>query len=236
MACHLSGDGSLFLTVGTEFFVEKYHDYRELMKKEEEGKTYKIQLRHGKSDTLVIAPHGGGIEPGTTEIADAVAGNEHGFYSFEGIKIRQNLDLHITSRHFNEPLGINMAENSRTILAIHGCRGEEPIVYIGGRDTILKEKIKGSLKAAGFEVQVHPRFPGLNPSNVCNRSRTLKGVQLEITEGLRRLILKDLSRTKRKTTTHLFDDFVTALRTALTAPGSRQKDFSSDRAGERINT
>jgi phage replication-related protein YjqB (UPF0714/DUF867 family) len=31
-----------------------------------------------------VAPHSGGIEPGTSEVADAVASDEFGFYAIEG--------------------------------------------------------------------------------------------------------------------------------------------------------
>jgi len=35
-----------------------------------------------------MAPHGGGIEPGTIDIADAIARSEYTFYAFQGIKKR----------------------------------------------------------------------------------------------------------------------------------------------------
>ena len=35
-------------------------------------------------------PHGGGIEPGTSEVADAIAGEEFSFYAFEGLKSSDN--------------------------------------------------------------------------------------------------------------------------------------------------
>ena len=113
----------------------------------------------------LIPPHGGGIEPGTTEIADAVAGNQHIFYSFEGLKDKGNLDLHITSRHFDEPVAIRIAENSDTILALHGCEGNEKVVYIGGRDEILKKRARDALESANILVIESPRFSGKSPLN-----------------------------------------------------------------------
>ncbi len=47
---------------------------------------YLILSRQGTSGIAVMAPHGGGIEPGTSEIANRVAGDEHAYYSFEGLK------------------------------------------------------------------------------------------------------------------------------------------------------
>ena len=186
-----------------------------LRQREKEGEDYRIHVRFGKTGILVMAPHGGGIEPGTTEIADKVAGREHSFYSFEGCKAEKNLNLHMTSRCFDEPAGIRMAEHSETILAIHGCKGDERAVYIGGRDRVLRKKVRQALEKAHFLVRENPKFPGKNPFNICNRSRSGMGVQLEMTSGLRRLMFEDLSRLKRKITTHGFEDFVMSLRGAL---------------------
>ena len=195
--------------------MERYSNYWQLRENEREGEDYQIDVRQGISGSLVMAPHGGGIEPGTTEIADAVAGDEHSFYSFEGLKRRDNLRLHITSRRFDEPVGVRMAKDSETILAIHGCKGKERVVYIGGRDKILREKVREVLENADFSIQEHPRFPGKSPLNICNRSRSRQGVQLEITMPLRCLMFHDISRLMRKSTTDLFERFVVALSSAL---------------------
>lgn len=195
--------------------MERYGNYWQLRENEKEGEDYQIHFRWGISGILVMAPHGGGIEPGTTEIADAVAGDEHSFYSFEGLKRRRNLSLHITSRRFDEPVAVRMAKDSETILAIHGCRGKERVVYIGGRDGILREKARTALVNADFSVQEHPRFSGKSPLNICNRSRLGQGVQLEITMSLRRLMFRHLSRIQRKHKTILFEKFVMALKNAV---------------------
>jgi phage replication-related protein YjqB (UPF0714/DUF867 family) len=195
--------------------MERHNAYRELEKNEKKGRDYQIRFRQGKSGIAVIAPHGGGIEPGTTEIADAVAGDAHDYYSFEGLKHRGNLELHMTSRHFDEPIGMRIVRISNAALVIHGCKGEEIIVYIGGRDEILKEIVTSALEDFGFSVQENPRFPGKSPLNICNRSRLGKGVQLEITWELRRRMFQDLARAKRKSPTKLFGTFVLALRNSL---------------------
>ena len=198
-------------------FMGKYDNHKQLNENETKGKDYRTHFRHGKSGIVVMAPHGGGIEPGTTELADAVAGNEHSFYSFDGLKKQGNSDLHITSRQFDEPIGTDIAKNSQTIIAIHGCKEKEKVVYIGGRDKSLKEKLKKALRRAGFSIKETPRFPGIHELNICNRSQTCKGVQLEISMGLRRIMFQDISRIKRKKTTKVFDKFVTAIRNALSS-------------------
>ena len=195
--------------------MEKYKTYSELQKNEQKGRDYQIHFRQGRSAIAVIAPHGGGIEPGTTEIADVVADDDHTFYSFEGLKREGNLDLHITSRRFDEPIGVAIVKNANTVLAIHGCNGNERVVYMGGRNDILKQHLRNTLEHTGFSVQENPRFSGQSPLNICNRSRLGKGVQLEIPWGLRLEMFQDLARIHRKRPTKRFWSFVFALRDAL---------------------
>lgn len=162
-----------------------------------------------------MAPHGGGIEPGTTEIADAVAGDVHSFYTFIGLKKRGNTKFHISSIQFDEPEGIELAKNSKTILTIHGCKENKKIVYLGGRDIPLKEKIRTALLDANFSVRESSQFPGKNPFNICNQSRSHIGVQLEISAGLRRKMFHNFSRIHPKNNNRRFENFVSALTGAL---------------------
>jgi phage replication-related protein YjqB (UPF0714/DUF867 family) len=84
--------------------MDKYESYEELRQNEQEHH-FQIHHQEGSSGVAVMAPHGGGIEPGTTEIARGVAGTDHTFYAFEGLKPGGNQDLHITSTNFDEPVG-----------------------------------------------------------------------------------------------------------------------------------
>ena len=176
-----------------------------------------IHVREGSSGVADIAPHGGGIEPGTMELADAIAGEVHNFYCFEGRKRAKNSDLHITSEYFDEPKGVDMVKRSKAVLALHGCKGQEESVYVGGLDTDLREKIRGSLIQAGFTVELSPRpdLQGQGANNICNRCRSGKGVQLELSMGLRRRMFKDLTREGRKNRTTIFHAFVPVLRDVL---------------------
>lgn len=65
--------------------VDKYSNYDELSCHEPKGIDYRIRCV-SSSDIAILAIHGGKIEPGTTEIAEAVAKNQHSFYTFEGLK------------------------------------------------------------------------------------------------------------------------------------------------------
>ena len=196
--------------------MDKYRNFAELQ--QGEGiENYTIHLRHGHSGVVIIAPHGGGIEPGTFEIASNIGGVEHSFYGFEGHKSGRNQDLHITSIHFDEPQCLDIVSGSTTVIAIHGCRGAHENVYIGGLDKAVKDRLSRHLRAAGFNVKTHRKISlqGVDSSNICNRGRTWKGVQLELATGLRRIMFKGLNRRQRRHTTEVFSRFVRALRQAL---------------------
>ena len=195
--------------------MEKYSSYENLSKTEVAGKDYHIRKRCGNSGIVLMAPHGGSIEPGTTEIAEAIAGNRHSFYTFSGIKPEGNTDLHITSQNFNEPEGGHMAQASYTVVTIHGCRETDKMTFMGGRDNALVQKITFELIRAGFNAKKSRRFPGITARNICNRSRRGMGAQLELSMGLRRDMFEKTTRIHRKKTTRAFHCFVRAVQAAL---------------------
>lgn len=78
------------------------------------GVDYEIRSKIVPSSIVVVlAIHGGGIEPGTSELANQI-GNEGNYtlYGFDGMKSSGNSDLHITSTRFDEPLCLNLVQNS----------------------------------------------------------------------------------------------------------------------------
>ncbi len=195
--------------------MEKYNSYEKLSRHQAEGIDYRIRIHHGRTHTAVMAPHGGGIEPGTTEIAEAIAGGDHTFYTFSGIKPSGNQVLHITSRNFDEPRAVAIAQQARTLITIHGCRENEKSILLGGRDNLLLTALVREFLKAGFNARRSSRFPATNPLNICNRNPLGRGVQLEITLGLRRTMFKKITRLFRKETTPVFDRFVKTVRTCL---------------------
>jgi phage replication-related protein YjqB (UPF0714/DUF867 family) len=180
---------------------DKYPNMRALIDSEREGKDYEIVRRAGRSGAAVIAPHGGGIEPGSCRIADAIASGDHSFYAFRGLKPTGNFDeLHVTSTHFNEPKCRALIEHCHIVVAIHGCqdrpgkKGNDRMVFLGGRDENLRRRIEEHLNAARpklqkirFETGKHddPRMQGTDPDNICNWGQGRRGVQLEMTKTLR---------------------------------------------------
>jgi phage replication-related protein YjqB (UPF0714/DUF867 family) len=163
-----------------------YSGFDELITCEESGKDFRISIQDVGSSVTIIAPHGGKIEPRTSDIAKKIAKNNFNYYCFEGIKKDNNGSLHITSHRFDEPSAIRLLFNSDVVVAIHACTGNASLVHIGGLDKALTEVIADALEAGGIKVsKAHPRFRGVNPDNICNRGRTKMGVQLEVTRDLR---------------------------------------------------
>lgn len=197
--------------------MDRYKDFEEL-RQYESNSAFTIRQREGASGVVVMAPHGGGIEPGTTELADAIADVEHTFYTFEGRKRRGNRDLHITSTNFDEPAGMAVAARSYYVLVLHGCVDKEEFTYLGGLDYYLKERVRTRLIEAGFKAAeaVRTGVAGNHPKNICNQGARLQGVQIEISAGLREKMFADLrSRAGRSIGTTVFDRFVGALRRGI---------------------
>ncbi len=170
---------------------DTYRCFAELKNHEKHNKDYKISISNVGSRITIIAPHGGNIEPGTSDITRKIATESFNYYCFEGIKEENNGCLHITSHNFDEPLAVKLISRSHIVVAIHACTGNERFVFLGGLDKVLKEVIANELESRGVMVpKGHGRYKGLNPDNICNRGATKKGVQLEITRGLRDDLIK----------------------------------------------
>lgn len=201
----------------------RYPNFTALAQHEAEGFDYRILHRSGSSDLLIMAPHGGGIEPGTGDIADALAGSEHAFYCFKGLKKSGNRVLHITSNRFDEPLAERMLKEVQWVLTIHGCRDVAPVVWVGGRHLVRGDTIIDALRGIGIPARrcEDPGLRGLQPDNVCNRGRALIGVQLELSRGLREMLFSDLFRRRLRQPTPLFHRFVTAIRHCLIDPADQ---------------
>ena len=183
----------------------------------------------GRSRIAVLAPHAGGIEPFTGEIARAVAGAQHRFYGFAGKAPNGNSRLHIASTRFDEPTLRTVLTGARTAISIHGASGDEDAVtLIGGVNRTLSESIRHYLEQAGFAVMIAPtHLAGNDPRNVVNRVPE-GGVQLELTWRLRDDLRRGLFRKVR------FDCYVQAIRAALAEhelrPGPRWETLRTQSA------
>ena len=182
-----------------------------------QGLDFRVRVQERPGTLAVIALHGYGIEPGTSEVAEAIAGNDVSFYAFEGIKSLGNGDLHITSTRFDEPLCMALIMASSWVINIHGENSNRPIVFLGGREGGALTRLRNSLTSSGFNVDIHnnPSLQGCDLANVCNRGISAFGVQLELSKGLRRSFFESLSRVGRQTKTTHFNRFVTAVRDGI---------------------
>ena len=196
---------------------DRYPSFAVLSAHEDEGTDFQVRLRLVDSPLAIIAPHGGGIESGSSEIADAVAGGDYSFYAFEGIKRSENSSLHLTSTHFDEPRCLRVLSQSEVVIAIHGRDLDERTVFLGGTHTELVERLAASLREAGFGVALRddPAYQGRSPDNICNRGRSGRGVQIEVARGVRKTLFAALSAQGRKVRTWQFLKFTKALRKGL---------------------
>ena len=204
---------------------DRYKNFAELSQAEHDGIDFTCHAIPRDSSFVILAPHGGGIEPGTTEIARAIAAQSFSFYTFEGIKQNGNEMLHITSSLFDEPKCLRLLESCQVAVTIHGCKGKAAIVHVGGLHHGLQTQIIAALWESGFDArEAGPPYPGNEPGNLCNKGRAGQGVQLEISEGLRRAMFKGLTRQERQTTTPVFDKFVGTVQATLLAHRHRLTD------------
>ena len=213
---------------------DRYRGFAELARETREGRDYRRVVEGRGGEIAIVAPHGGGIEPGTSEIARglagreiaralsgreiarAVAGQEFGLYCFEGLRPEGNDELHIASHRFDEPTAVRLVARARVVVAVHGCAGVHQAVYVGGLDRHLRERLIAVLRQAGFEAErATGDLAGCYASNICNRGRSGRGVQLEITGGLRLAMFKGMKWHERQITTPVFDAFVDTVRGVL---------------------
>ena len=164
-----------------------YRSFQEIKDREVEGKDFRIRTHLRDRSVLVMAPHGGKIEPGTTEIAEAIAGKDYSFYSFEGLKGEGNHVFHVESHHYNEPRALQAVSEANIVITVHGqIDQEDEFVMVGGLHTQLCPDIKDQLKLAGFPIRPPTEgLRGTDPKNICNRGTLRRGVQMELSRKLR---------------------------------------------------
>ena len=169
---------------------DTFRCYGDLARSYVEDVDYAVRVtKREHSRVAVLAPHGGRIEGRTSEIARLIAGGDHSLYLFEGLRpTGDNFDcLHLASRYFDEPRALDLIADCDIVIAVHGYASAGPDVLLGGLDAGLKRDIAQALAAAGISCQLEGhRFPGTQPRNICNRGRSGAGIQLELSEGLRK--------------------------------------------------
>ena len=196
---------------------DRYNGFGELVRSHKEDVDYRIHSRITDSPYAIMAIHGGMIERGTMIIADLIAGDDHVYYCFEGIG-QSARHLHISSNRFDEPTALELARQVETVITIHGAYGQAKEVYLGGLDVELKDRFIQELTMAGFSAKrdPSPTRQGKEKSNICNRGRSSKGVQLELSQGFRKsLFIKPEFKTSKWKPNERLYEFVGVIRKAL---------------------
>jgi phage replication-related protein YjqB (UPF0714/DUF867 family) len=189
--------------------------------------------------TVILAPHGGGIERGTSELCLAVAGYHpanlpitppagvtYDYWMFEGIREGGNADLHVTSTGCDDLVAVLLCAGALGALSLHGFKPEnldpprspdEQVVFVGGCDDLLRDLLVEALHDVNLPVEAAVgELDGDSVCNIVNRTLRGKGAQLELSEPLRDTMFGKNTRPGRKhTTTEVFWRFVAACRDAL---------------------
>ncbi len=194
----------------------EYRSFAELSLHEQEDRDWRRVVVVRDSDVAILAPHGGAIESGTSEIAREIAGPDFSLYLFEALKSHGNQRLHVPSSLFDDPECLALLARSRIVVAIHGCDSSAPFAVPGGLHLPLRERLGTSLAQAGFPVSAPTeQLAGVNPANICNRGAAGQGAQLEISRGLRETLFVGLGRWERRWTTPALPGFAAAVRAAI---------------------
>jgi phage replication-related protein YjqB (UPF0714/DUF867 family) len=196
--------------------------------------------------TTILAPHGGGIEPGTSELCLAIAGYNpanmtpagvtYDYWMFEGLLEDGNDALHVTSTGCDDGVAVSLCAGALNALALHGFRPKPPdseddqIVLVGGGNAALQGYLLLGLRDADFVVKPASAaggghdLDGNNPCNIVNCTLLgMGGAQLELSTKLREAMFTDNTSSGRKdTTTQKFWDFVNVCRDALAQLGADQ--------------
>lgn len=182
---------------------DRYSSFSTLREHETEGVDYRIRVEARSSPAAIIAPHGGFIEPTTSEIALEIASDTFSAYCFEGLGAgRAHHELHITSDRFDEPKARALVSASSIVVAIHGRidRDDPEASWVGGLDEVLRDVIVQALSEGGFRAVARVKgepLAGTAAGNICNGGKRNVGVQLEIPRTLRDELAADSERLRR---------------------------------------
>jgi phage replication-related protein YjqB (UPF0714/DUF867 family) len=202
---------------------DKYNNYAELRAAERIGKDYHIFCDLFSDEMILVVPHGGGIEVGTTELAQEVymciKGGLISSYLFNTTKPSNNVDLHITSANFDEPVGVGAVTNHKHAISFHGyAASKEENTIVGGLDDEFKEIVIKHLKSQGFNAEAATtRFTGTDPKNIVNRCEHGAGVQLELSTLQRKRFFynDDWSAGNRHNRTEILERYASAIALAI---------------------
>ena len=144
----------------------------------------------------LVAIHGGGIEPGTEEMARFVADHSGAsLYVFAGRRETGNLSLHRPSHRVilqDRPLVKKFLNHVNMSISIHGHGRNERCAYVGGLHQAMVQQFVEVAQAALSHYEwifdpenIPSEIRGQNPNNIVNLPPA-QGMQLELPRDLRR--------------------------------------------------
>jgi len=185
---------------------DKYNSIVELKGKEPDDNYSETEITDRNSWLIVVAPHGGQIEPHTDAIATKLAGDKFNLIVFRGLIPDEEEcynTLHVDSRKFRTPALLKLQDQaeSKLTLSVHGLKdrdeGPKEVVWIGGKKEVLRERLSSALVAAGFSaidaVKEGMSGPlGRQNDNFINLKS--EGIQLEISRSMRNMLAETPER------------------------------------------
>ena len=160
---------------------------------DERGDTGEFLQLRGSLGLLAI--HGGGIEPGTEEIARFVAHHSGAsLYIYAGRLPVGNLSLHRPShgtKFENRPMVLRFLNHVKTAISVHGHGRNQKCAYVGGMHQTMVQRFTEIARPVLPQYEwisdpeiIPPGLSGRNPSNIVNLPPA-QGMQLELPMELR---------------------------------------------------
>lgn len=216
----------LMIITFSVYSLGSYLSFYDLKEAEIEGIDYNIDKQDNGKDITIFSIHGGHIGIGISNIVRAInSNNDYNHYLFEGTKPSDNLNLHITSTLFDEPLVKSLIEESGITVSFIAIKGNDETTIIGGQNKALGLVIAEQLREKGFDVindEIPAMVAGISNDNVVNKNKLfldqykLGGVQIALPRKLRDGF--EVNENK-------FSDFTKAIQNALNTNVSRMDMF-----------
>lgn len=189
---------------------DQFHSFAELSAHYQEEHDFNIRTFERGARLSVFAIHGGGMEPGTSQLSREIAGLDLNLYLFNATladpdpwvagQANANQPLHLTSKAFDEPRALKMtqAEGLEDCVSIHGFGGaDRPAACVGGgnerRMTSVGHLLSRLFLDLGSEWQIEfpcTHYPGKHRDNIINRCPN-QGVQIEFSRVARKMMVDD---------------------------------------------
>lgn len=181
---------------------DQYRSFAELAQDNVEGVDYSLEVKDRQSSILVMAFHGGYVEPGSAELGSEITKDKFNFYAFRALQPGKLHEpsftystLHLTSTRYDEPGLLSMAAESHFCLSLHGFGGQEADFCMGGGNGEQRKVLNQRLSQHFPELQscelCCPPFNGTSKKNPTNQCRN-QGIQIEMSPRVRKRLLSDL--------------------------------------------